>query len=465
MKHILIFALFLAGISSPFSSAKESAQDLSLARATSALNEGAIEDFRREIDAYTASSKSLPWRWGKEILKVEKLPYLRYALEKDLRLPHDAYAAHADWLCRAISYNNAGAISDLIKAGVNIETYTYVPQDVFRMGACTKRGALIDAIGQDNIELFKAFIEGGVSPDTTWKKKPILLTLIEENKIEHARYLLSKGATVDLVYRDKAFIEYAESKEMADLLEQYGGVEKLKDNAHLQRAFAYYLQHNPIRARNIAISVAKSAPAYGKYLLGLYYEAEAKKLPGAENLGNLSLALISFREAGELGSPDALVKVAEYFEKGSVVSVNEEISTEFYFLALARNSGVAQARLIEKGKISAPRPVSSPMEAAFSGGESAPQPRVATSNGSGVQAVKDIFGFLAGAYLYSQGLQAQQAQANAQTRQAVRTELNTWSESQRSRNQVKNVAPPVNRNVSFTCRPNLIGTAIQCDRF
>lgn len=465
MNRSLIFVLLILCVSSPYSSAKERHQDASLEKAEAALNKGAIEDYRREIDEYSASSSSLPWRWGNEILKVEKIEYLRYALENNLRPSHDAYAIHADWLCRAVSYNNPEAISALVKAGFNIGAYTYVPQDVLRMGTCTKRGAIIEAIRRDNIELFKAFFDGEVSPDTTWKKKPILLALIEENKIEHARFLLEKGATVDLVYKDKALIEYAESQEMISLLERFGGIEKLKDSAHLKRAFGYYLQHNPIRARNIAISVEKSSPPYGKYLLGLYYEAEAKKRPEPENLGDLTLALISFREAGELGSPDALVKVAEYFEKGSVVSANEEISTEFYFLALARKSGIAQARLIEKGKLSAPRPISSTGAAVSEGAAPVVQRRAATSTGSGVQAVKEIFGFLAGAYLYSQGLQAQQAQATAQTRQAVRAELNTWSEAQRLRSQAMKVPPQVNRNVDFSCRPDLFGTTIRCNRY
>lgn len=506
MKTLWSTALCLSIIAMPCLADESATNTPKQANAARGLEDGNIDEFKRGVDIYVQKNKPLPAKWASEITKQEKRDFLSYALEKGLRLPPEAYGAHVDWYCWAISNNNPEAIRALVKAGFNVGAYK---GRFIRIGTCTNKTGLGASFEEENIALFKAFFEGGISPDVTLWKKPVLLSAIEENKIEHVRYLLSRGANArqayegktlieyataremtalleryggskkpallvaiqhndrdaawqllssgtpaDQVYEGKSFIEYATSTQMAYLLEEYGGFEKIADRAHLDRIFPRYLQDRPRRAQNIAIGVAKTNPQLGKYLLGLSYESEAKNGLEHEALGNRSLALIAFREAGELGNADALIKVAEAFEDGSIVKANEAIATEFYFLALARNSGVAQARLIERGKLSAPRPTQGLTASAAS--ERAPATTAETEGSTG-QTVGNIFGFIAGAYLYSQGLQAQQAHANAQTRRAVQSELNTWSEEQRRKTLLQQSSP-----VRLTCRPNVLGTQLNC---
>lgn len=417
------------------------------------LWEGDFDQYKSGIEVLVSRDSPLPGEWGVEILKPTKIEYLSHALSQGLR-PHSR--AHAKWLYLAIEYENPTAIKLLINSGLSYGALR--PKLPFVSSPCQRmQPALACALHAKDIRVFEAFFDGGTPADATLWKKPILLEAVELNKLEHVKYLLLRGVTVDQVYEKKSIFEYANTKEMVDLLEEYGGFENLPDAAQLWRSFQYHLQHNPRRARNIAISAAKTAPPFGKYLLGLHYEYEANKQTELEGIGNRGLALIAFRESGELGNADALVKVAEAFENGSVVKANDQIATEFYFLALARNSGIAQTRLIEKGKLSAPRPVQSLVIASLP--ESAPPTTAALSNraSSAWQTVGNIFGAIAGAYLYSQGAQAQQMQTTAQTRSAVRSELNSWSEEQRRRALLQQSRP-----ITFRCSPNILGTQVNC---
>ena len=324
---------------------------------------------------------------------------------------------------------------------------------IFRIATCTGKGGLASSMEENNLELFKAFFEGGTPPDLALNKKSVLLIAIENGRLDQVKYLLSKGAEVDRVYENKAFLEYSTTKDMTALLEEYGGYEKIPDSAYLQRVFPYYLDHNPLRARNIALGVRKTNAAYGNYLLGLYYESIALKEGSDNALGDKGLALIAFRKAGELGNADALIKVAEAFDSGNVVRANSDLATEFYFLALARNSGVAQARLIERGKLSAPRPKENLSQPSLP--TRASEAQQSSDSASIWQAVGDIFGFIASTYLYSQGLQAEQSRANAQTRAAVRSELQTWSEEERQRARYQ-------PKPTYRCTPDSLGMELNC---
>lgn len=430
--------------------------------AKKAIDRNDLSAFKAEIPGWQEREMPLLWIQAAESDRVEFMRSMIDAGYKSNVIPNI-------WFERAIKTGNVEGIRLMVRSGMNYLAYS---REVQGKGGdlCPKGQTMVlCALTRGSIDTLKAFFDDGmVSANLTIDGKPFLIDAVQSGRLDAVEYLIGKGANADVAYNAKAAFDYAVDPRILDLLVKNGGHPYLASRDDLDRKFRFYLDQNPLIARNMAAGMKRVNPSVGSELLGDFFMDASKKGEPADALSSEALALLSYREAAQNGSVSAIEKMAHFFEDGIVVLKNETIADELHFLALSKGSDAARFVLTAKGKLSAPRPIlalqsaqipaatTTPSRRAPEEPQAAPEQAVAATRGfwDNVMSVLDV---AAAVYLGVEDAKA------ASTLKASSVLTPAYLSSTQPSAVPRSSSNYLDR--TFTCRPSVGGRSLECSRF
>lgn len=428
-----------------------------LGQARDAIEANDLDTFKASLSEYSKLTQGKQQSWIPQFIRAadpDRLPFLQAISDAGFKSNASIGGKFSIWefwyLERAIKSNNPEGIRILLRAGFGPQMLSERHWGLDGGYFCPEKKSMVEcALLVGSEATFEVFIDEGLVPDVVIDKRPLLATAIKASKGEAVQFLLSRHANADILAEpNKSAYDLAVDSRIRELLVVHGGFPYLKDWAATMSQFRNSLADDPRVARNIAVAIHKKNVAAGAFLLGEYFSALAERGDSTEGTANQALALFSYREAAEAGSPDGMAKMARFFDDGVIVKRNPDIAETLQRIAMSKGSEIARVALVAKGLVgapAAPAPASAPLAATAT-------PR----SSSGLDTALQILDVAAAVFL---GVQTGKA--------AYTPPAGLSSDFISAMNQQRVAVPAVRANpvASSTCRLSITGRALECSQF